>query len=67
MLDTRVLSLCVLTNDDRVDIVVRGLVALNGAAGADVGEEGEGAAEGEVEGDVALSDWDPIGSVQARL
>lgn len=56
VLDTRVFSLRVLTNDDRVDVVVRSLESNDGAARADVGKEGEGAAEDEVERDVALSD-----------
>ena len=40
---------------DSVDIVVRGLVALDAPAGTHVGEEVEGAAESQVERDVALS------------
>jgi hypothetical protein len=56
VLDSRVLSLSVLTDDDRVNTVVGGLVALDGAARPDVGVEVEGTAEGQVEGDVALSD-----------
>lgn len=56
VLDARVLALGVLTDEDGVDVVVGGLVAGNGLAGTDVGEEVEGAAEGQVEGDVALAD-----------
>jgi hypothetical protein len=57
VLDTRVLSLGVLSDEDGVDIVVGGLEALDGGAGSDVGEEGEGSSEGQVEGDVSLTDW----------
>lgn len=56
VLDARVLALGVFADDDRVDIVVRRLVALDRAAGADVGVEVERAAEREVERDVALAD-----------
>lgn len=56
VLDTRVFSLGVLTDQDSVDVVVGGLVAGDGSAGADVGEEVEGTAESEVERDVALAD-----------
>ena len=56
MLDARVLALGVLANQDRVDVVVGGLVASNRAAGSQVGEEVECAAEGQVERDVALAD-----------
>ena len=41
MLNTRVLSLGVLTDEDSVDVVVRGLEALDGDARTDVGEEVE--------------------------
>lgn len=56
VLDARVLALGVLADQDRVDVVVGCLVALDGSAGADVGEEVEGAAERQVERDVALAD-----------
>lgn len=56
VLDTRVLALSVLTDEDSVDVVVGGLEALDRDTGADVGEEVEGATEGEVERDVALAD-----------
>jgi hypothetical protein len=55
VLDTRVLSLGVLTDEDGVDVVIRRLETLDGHAGTDVGEEGEGSSEGEVERDVALA------------
>lgn len=56
MLDAGVLSLGVLTDQDSVDVVVGGLVPSNGAAGTNIGKEVEGAAEGQVEGDMALAD-----------
>jgi hypothetical protein len=56
MLDTRVLPLSVLANENSVDVIVRRLEALDRDAGTDVGEEGEGPAECEVEGDMALAD-----------
>jgi hypothetical protein len=63
VLDTRVLSLGVLTDEDGVDVVVRRLETLDGDARADVGEKGEGSSEGEVERDVALADC--AGSVRS--
>lgn len=57
MLDTRVLSLCVLTDQDSVDVVVRGLVAFDGSAWSNVGEEVKGSSEGQVQGHVSLSNW----------
>src|SRR5690242_19157392 len=56
VLDARVLALGVLTDQDSVNVIVGGLVALNGPAGTDVGEEVEGAAERQVERDVTLAD-----------
>ena len=56
VLDTGVLSLGVLTDEDGVDVVVGGLVALDGHARADVGKEVEGATEGQVERHVSLAD-----------
>jgi hypothetical protein len=55
VLDTRVFSLGVLTDQDGVDVVVGCLVASDGSAWSDVGEEVEGSTEGQVEGDVALA------------
>ena len=56
MLDTGVLALGVLADENGVDVVVGGLEALDGHTGTDVREEVEGAAEGKVERDVALAD-----------
>lgn len=55
VLDARVLALGVLTDQNSVDVVVRGLEADDAPAGAHVGEEVEGTAESKVERDVALS------------
>jgi hypothetical protein len=55
MLDATVLAFGVFTDEDGVDVVVGSLVSRDTATGTDVCEEGEGAAEGEVEGDVAFS------------
>jgi hypothetical protein len=56
MFNTRVLALCVLTNEHRVHIIVRSLEALDGYTGADVGEQVESPAEGKIQRYVALSD-----------
>ena len=54
--DARVFAFGVLADEDEVDVVVGGFVAGYGFARAHVGEEVEGAAEREVEGDVAFAD-----------
>lgn len=56
VLDARVFTLSVLSDEDGIDAVVWGLEADDGLAGSQVGEKVEGSAEGEVEGDVALAD-----------
>jgi hypothetical protein len=48
VLDTRVLSLSVLTNENSVDVVVWGLVALDGDTGSNIGKEVESPAEGQI-------------------
>jgi hypothetical protein len=55
VLDARVFALGVLADQDGVDVVVGGLVAGDGAAGSQVGEEVERSSQGQVEGDVALA------------
>jgi hypothetical protein len=57
VLDTRVFALSVLTDENGVHVIVCSLVALNGNARTNVGEQVEGAAEGKVEGDMALADY----------
>jgi len=54
--NTGVLSLSVLTDDDRVDVIVRGLESFDRSARSDVGVEGESATESKVERNVTLSD-----------
>lgn len=56
VLDTGVLTLGVLTNEDGVDTVVGGLVTNNRLARTDVGEEVEGSSKGQVEGNMSLTD-----------
>ena len=55
VLDARVFTLGVLTDEDGVDVVVGGLVSLDALAGTHVGEQVEGPSEGQVERDVALA------------
>ena len=55
MLNTRVFTLGVLTDKDSVDTVVGSLVAGDGAAGTDVGEQVESTTESQVQGDVTLT------------
>lgn len=64
VLDARVFALCVFADQDRVDVVVGRLVAGNGAAGAHVGEEVEGAAQRQVERDVALANGRGEGALE---
>ena len=67
VLDTGVLALGVLTDQDGVDVVVRRLVALHGPAGTDVGEEVEGAAERQIERDVTLADGRREGTLEGNV
>ena len=67
VLNARVLALSVLTDQDGVDIIVRGLVAGNRAARSEVGEEVECSAEGQVKRDVALANGSLHGDVRMRL
>lgn len=55
MLDTRVLSLCVFTDENRVDIVVWSFVSGNGNARPNVGEKVESPPECQIEGNMTLS------------
>lgn len=58
VLDTRVLSLRILSNDDRVDIVVRRLESDDGPTRTNIGEERECSSQSEIERDVSLSNWE---------
>lgn len=55
MLDTRVFALSVLSNEDGVDIIVGGLVALDGCARSNICKEVEGTTQSQVEGYVAFA------------
>ena len=57
VLDTRILSLSVLSNKDSVHIIVWRLEALDGNARPHVGKEIEGTAQREVQGYVPLANW----------
>ena len=56
MLDAGVLSFSVFTDENSVDIVVRGLVSLDRDTWPNVGEQVEGSTQGEIEGNVTLAD-----------
>jgi hypothetical protein len=55
MLNTGVFTLGVLTDENSVDVVVGSLVASNGTARTQVGEQVESTAESQVQGDVTLA------------
>jgi len=55
VLNARVFTLGVLTDENSVDVVVGGLVASNGLAGTQVGEQVESTAESQVQRDVTLA------------
>jgi len=55
VLNARVFSFGVFTDQDGIDVVVGSFVALKGTARADVGEKVEGSSECEVERDVTLA------------
>ena len=57
MLNTRVFTLRIFTNQDGVDVVIRSLVALDGNTRANVGEEVEGASKSQIQGDMALTNY----------
>lgn len=65
MLNTRVLSLSVLSDKNSVHIVVSGLVTSNRDTRSNVGEEGESSSESQVEGNVTLTDCESERSERA--
>jgi hypothetical protein len=67
VLDARVLALGVLADEDRVDTVVGGLEAGDGAAGTQVGEEVEGTTQGKVQRDVALANGGGQRTLESNL
>ena len=56
MLDTRVLSFRVFADENGVDIIIRCFVPGDGNTWPNVGEKVESPSEGQVEGNVTLSD-----------
>jgi hypothetical protein len=66
VLNARVFSLGVLTDENGVDTIVGGLVAMDGLARTEVGEEVEGTTESQVEGDVTLANGGLAERVLAR-
>jgi hypothetical protein len=57
VLNARVLSLSVLSDKDGINVIVWGLIASNGTARSDVGEEIECAAKSKIERNMAFSNW----------
>jgi hypothetical protein len=55
VLDTRVLALGILSDQDGIDIIVRGLETGYGAARSQIGEEVECASQGKIKRDMALT------------
>jgi len=60
MLNTRVLSLCVFTDKNSIDIIIWCLVSGNGNTWPNVGKKVECPSKGQVKGNVALSDFPVI-------
>lgn len=57
VLNARVFSLGVLSDEDSVDVIVWGFVTSDRSAGTDVGEKVECTTESKVKRDMALSNW----------
>jgi hypothetical protein len=55
MLDTRVFTLGIFTNQNSVNIIIRGLVTLDGNTRSDISEQVERSTKSQIEGDVTLS------------
>lgn len=55
MLNARVFTLGVLSDQDGVDVIIGGLVASDGSAGSQVSEEIECSSESKVQGDMSLA------------
>jgi len=67
MLNTRVLSLCVFTDKNSVDIIIWCLVSGDGNTWPNVGKKVECPSKGQVKGNVALSDFPVIISTQGYM
>lgn len=65
MLNSRVFTLGVLSDQDGIDVVVVCLVAGDGPAWSQVGEEVEGSSEGKVERDVSLANRGLVKSIRS--
>jgi len=65
VLNARVLSFCVFTDENGVDIIIRCLISGNGDTWPDVGEKVESPSESQVERNVTLSDYPATISEQA--
>ena len=57
MFNTRVFTLGILTDQNGVDVVVRGLETLDGNARTNIGEEVECPTERQVEGNMTLANY----------
>lgn len=66
VLDTRVLTLSVLSDQDSVDTIVGGLVTNDRLAGTDVGEEVESSSKSQVKGDVTLTNGGSKGTLKSN-
>lgn len=67
VLDTGILALSVLSNQDGVDVLVGGLVANHALAWTDVGKQTEGLTQSKVHGLVALANWGSQWTLQCNL
>lgn len=57
MLNSRILPLCVLTDEDSIDIIIRGFESLNRQARSDIREQIECSSKGQIQWYVALSNY----------
>lgn len=67
MLNSRIFSLSVLSDQNRIDVIVRSFVAGNGAAGSDIGKEVKGSAEGQVQRYMAFTNWSLVVLAARRI
>lgn len=57
MFNTRIFSLCILPDENSVDIIIWGLEALNRRARTNVGEQVESSSKGQVQRDVTFANY----------
>jgi len=67
MFNTRVFTLGVLSDQDGVDIIIRGLVASDGSAGSQISEEVERSSESKVQRDMSLANGGSEGTLEGDL